>query len=59
MIGYAFHNGMLEIPKIKDDVEAGFYYTFLVGEKPKILEPTEELKSEYAYSLHFLVSKNR
>ena len=47
------------MPKINDSVALGFHYTFLVGDKPKVLTPTEDLKSDFAYSLHYLVEKSR
>jgi hypothetical protein len=50
---------MLDMPQIGKKIEPGFHYTFLVGDKPKVLKPTEDLKCDYAYSLHYLVSKTQ
>jgi hypothetical protein len=60
LIGYAYQNGYLEMPIIKDSICPGFHYNFFVGEHPKQLKVvTEEAKAEYPYSLHFLDEESR
>jgi hypothetical protein len=45
------------MPKIKSVVAPGFHYTFLMGDTPRVIKPTEDLRAEHAYSLHYMVDE--
>ena len=57
LIAHAYQSGLLEMPKV--NMTPGFHYTFMVNGNPQVCKPTERLKEDNAYSLHYMVEKHQ